>query len=33
MLGAWPKLSDSQDPKSLKNILRIGGSGEEATKL
>jgi hypothetical protein len=33
VLGAWLKLSEFQDLKSLKKILRIEGSGEEATKL
>jgi hypothetical protein len=33
MLGAWLKLSESQDLKSLKKILRIKDSGEEAMKL
>jgi hypothetical protein len=33
MLGVWPKSSESQDLKSLKNIPRIESSGEEATKL
>jgi hypothetical protein len=31
-LGDWPKLSDSPDQKSLKNIPRIDSSREEAMK-
>jgi hypothetical protein len=31
-LGIWPKSSEPQDQKSLKNIPRIDSSGEEATK-
>jgi hypothetical protein len=35
VICAWrlAKVSDSQDPKSLKNIQRIGSSSEEAMKL
>jgi hypothetical protein len=32
-LGVWLKSSESQDKKSLMNILRIDSSGEVALKL